>query len=137
VAMTTPTEFSSTDLGVLQRQLAEWRQGQSGRPRLPCEVWEAAALLAGHHRPSSVARTLGLSYAKLKQSLRQRPSRVRAVSEPARFVELKWSPPTDPLLEPVGWAELRDGTGRVLRLHTDRDPQAWLALADSFWRQGR
>ena len=38
---------------------------------------------------------------------------------------------------PVGWAELRDASGRVLRLHTGHDPQAWLALADSFWRQGQ
>ena len=135
--MTRPAEFSTTDLVVLQQQLAEWRQAQSGRPRLPCEVWEAAALLAGRHRPSSVARTLGLSYAKLKQSLRQRPARVPAISEPTRFVELKWSPPPGSSAEAVGWAELRDASGRVLRLHTGHDPEAWLALADSFWRQGR
>ena len=135
--MTTPTKFCSTDLLILQRQLAEWRQAQSGRPRLPSDVWDAAAALAHRHRPAPVARTLGLSYLKLRQWMsRQRPESP-ATLEPARFVELKWSPPTDTALEPVGRAELRDGSGRVLRLHTGHDPQAWLALADSFWRQGR
>ena len=135
--MTTPTEFSSTDLGVLQQQLAQWRQAQSGRPRLPTDVWEAAAVLAHLHRPSPVARTLGLSYLKLVQWMSRTGPKIPAALEPARFVEVKWSPPTDTALEPVGWAELRDATGRVLRLHTGRDPQAWLALANSFWRQGR
>jgi len=135
--MTARTKFSSTDLGVLKQQLAEWRQAQLGRPRLPADVWEAAAVLAHQHRPSVVARTLGLSYLKLVQWIGRTGPKIPAALEPARFVELKWSPPTDPPLEPLGWAELRDASGRVLRLNTGRDPEAWLALADSFWRQGR
>ena len=133
--MTTPTKFSSADLLVLHRQLLEWRDAQSGRPRLPAEVWDAAAALAQQHRPSSVARTLGLSYPKLRQWM-SRP-RSEATTAPARFVELKWVPPVGPSSAPVGWAELRDPSGRVLRLPVGNDSQVLLALADSFWRQGR
>ncbi|MEN9677105.1 MAG: hypothetical protein RIS76_3001 [Verrucomicrobiota bacterium] len=135
--MRTPTEFSSTDLRVLQQQLAQWRQAQTGRPRLPPDVWEAASVLAHRHRPSSVARVLGLSYRKLVPWMSRTGPKIPAALEPARFVELKWSPPTDTALEPVGWAEFRDASDRVLRLHTGHYSQAWLALADSFWRQGR
>ena len=126
--MTARTKFSSTDLGVLQQQLADWRQAQSGRPRLPADVWGAAAVLAHRHRPSAVARTLGLSYLKLVQWMRRTGPKIPAALEPARFVELKWSPPTDPPLEPVGWAELRDASGRVLR----RVPSA--RVRDWRWR---
>jgi hypothetical protein len=135
--MTAGTKFSLTDLGVLQQQLADWRQRQCGRPRLPCEVWEAAAVLAHRHRPSPVARTLGLSYRKLVQWMRRTGPKMPAALAPARFVELRWSPPQGASPEPAGWAELRDASGRVMRLHTGHDPQAWLALADAFWRQGR
>lgn len=133
--MTTPTKFSASDLLVLQRQLADWRDSQSGRPRLPAEVWDAAVALARRHRPSAVARTLGLSYPKLRQWMR-RP-RFEAPTAPASFVELKWVPPAGPSADPVGCAELRDPSGRVLRLHVGNDPQLMLALADSFWRQDR
>ena len=135
--MTTPTKFSSADLLILQRQLAEWRHAQSGRPRLPAEVWDAAAALTQRHRPSAVARTLGLSYPKLRQWMSQSRPESHVAPEPTRFVELKWSPPKDTPPEPLGWAELRDPSGRRLRLQVGNDPQVLLALADSFWRQGR
>jgi len=133
--MATSTKFSSADLLILQRQLAEWRQDQPGRPRLPAEIWDAAAALAQQHRPSSVARTLGLSYPKLRQWMSR--ARSEPPTAPARFVELKWVPPSGPSSDPVGWAELRDASGRVLRLPVGNDSQVLLALADSFWRQGR
>lgn len=133
--MTTHTKFSSADLLVLQRQVLEWRDAQSGRPRLPAEIWDAAAALAQKHRPSSVARTLGLSYPKLRQWMSR--ARSEPPTAPARFVELKWVPPSGPSSDPVGWAELRDASGRLLRLPVGNDSQVLLALADSFWRQGR
>lgn len=135
--MTAPTTFCSTDLRVLQHQLADWRRSQSGRPRLPAGVWGAAAVLAHRHGPSPVARTLGLSYPKLRQWMRQAPAKLPAAPEPNGFVELKWGPPTVRSPEPVGLVELRDGCGRVLRLHTGRDPESWMALTEGFWRQGR
>jgi hypothetical protein len=133
--MTMHTKFSSTDLLVLQRQLAEWRHAQPGRPRLPSEIWDAAAALSQRHRPSAVARTLGLSYPKLRQWMSR--LRFEPATAAARFVELKWAPPSGPSSDPVGWAELRDPSGRVLRLPVGNDSQVLLALADSFWRQGR
>ena len=72
-------------------------------------------MLAHRNRPSAVARTLGLSDRKLVQWVSRTGPKIPAVLEPARFVELKWSPFTDTALEPVGWAELRDASGRVLR----------------------
>ena len=135
--MTSPTQFSSSDLRVLQRQLSEWRQAQSGRPQLPSNVWAAAASLARRQGLSPVARTLGLSYPKLRQWMSRRGSVSGVAPAPVPFVELKWNPSREASSEPVGWAELRDASGRVLRLHLGHDPQAWLALADSFWRQGR
>lgn len=136
--MTAPTKFSSTDLRVMHHQLAEWRQAQCGRARLPAEVWAAAAALAHGQGASAVARTLGLSYAKLRHWMgRPQPESAAAPPLTPGFVEWKWGPPPGSSSEPVGWAELRDASGRILRLHTGRDPQAWLALADSFWRRGR
>ena len=102
MAMTTPTEFSSADRAVLQQQLAECRQAQTGRPRHPADVWEAASVLAHRHRPSAVARTLGLSYRKIRRWMRPTGARIAGALEPTRFVELKWSAPTDTALEPVG-----------------------------------
>lgn len=135
--MTTSTQFSSTDLPFLQRQLAEWRQAQSGRPRLPSDLWAAAAAQARRHGLSPVARTLGLSYPKLRQWMSRKGPESPAAPAPGAFVEVKWNPSRETPCEPVGWAELRDASGRVLRLHVGRDPEAWLALADSFWRRGR
>lgn len=40
-----PMMFSSTDLGLLQLQLSKQRPRQSGRCRLPAEVWDAPAVL--------------------------------------------------------------------------------------------
>lgn len=135
--MTSDTQFSSTDLPALQRQLAEWRQARSGRSRLPHELWIAAAAAARRHGLSPVARALGLSYPKLRRWMSRPAPDSAGAPAPGPFVELPWNTPRESSREPVGWAELRDGSGRVLRLHVGHDPAAWLALADSFWRRGR
>jgi len=136
---TTPSEFSSADLLVLQRQLEDWRSRQSGRPRIPSAVWEAAAALGHAQGASRVARILGLNYPGLLAWMRRSEASGQNAANraPARFIELKCSPPVDTAPPEVGWAELRDGSGRVLRLRVGRDPEAWRALSDSFWRQGR
>ena len=85
-------------------------------------------------RLSQPPMTCGKS--RLKRTLLQSAQRPAAATS-ARFIELQCSPPVDTAPPAVGWAELRDGSGRVLRLHVGRDPEAWQALADSFWRQGR
>ncbi len=53
--------FSGTDLGQLEEQLDAWRQGQSGRVRLPAELWEAAARVSRTHGVSRVSRVLGIN----------------------------------------------------------------------------
>jgi hypothetical protein len=71
---TTPSEFSSADLLVLQRQLEDWRSRQYGRPRIPSAVWEAAAALGHAQGASRIARILGLSYPGLLAWMRRVPS---------------------------------------------------------------
>ncbi len=54
--MTTPLEFSSSDLLVLRQQLADLRRRHSGQPRLPAAVWEAAAEIAQQQGPWRVGK---------------------------------------------------------------------------------
>ncbi len=94
---TTPSEFSSADLLVLQRQLEDWRSRQSFRPRILSAVWEAAAALGHAQWVSRVARILGLSYPGLLAWMRRREASGQNAANraPARFIELKCSPPVD------------------------------------------
>jgi len=135
--MNLPTVFSSTDLDLLHQQLEALRQAQSGRRRLPAALWVAAADLARIHSPSHVARNLRLSYPKLRQQMDQSRPKFPAAPDPVRFVECQLPSSPNSTASAGGWAELRDGSNRVLRLHTGRDPECWLALAEAFWRQSR
>jgi len=112
----------------LRRQLDAWRQGQTSRAPLPGDFWELAAAQARAHGVSRVARTLGLSFYKLRQRLRP--------GAPPGFVELP------PLAAPGSRAgecvvELRDGRGGGLTLRLASDAPALLALAAGFWRRGQ
>ena len=129
-----PPTFSATDLPLLTGQLESWRRRQSGRRRLPAELWAAAAQLARTHGVSQVARALGLSFYRLQRQAREGPP-TEAVAAPASpFIELKLDTPPD-LGPPTGCVELSDGARRRMRLYTGRDPAAWEALARSFWRR--
>jgi hypothetical protein len=135
-----PSKTSLDDLLELRRQLDDWRQHQPGRSRLPEELWELAATLAGTHGVTRVARTLRLSFSKLRQRLAPpagppRPS-AAAPSASAGFIEL-------PPLAGPGRAgggcvvELCDGRqGRMTLTFSGQGP-VLLALAEAFWRRGR
>jgi len=143
--MTTKT-FSTTDLHRLQQQLRGWRRSQTGRARLPENLWRAAAELARSQGPSTVARTLRLDYYKLRERLAASApavvvapvGRVEALEERRRpdFVEVKVAGFTE-----VGAGEsvvaLDDGTGARMTLRVGGDPATLVALAESFWRRPR
>jgi hypothetical protein len=121
-------ERSPADLLELRRQLDGWRRSQTSRSRLPEELWVLAASLARIHGVSLVARSLGLSYYKLRQRL--------APAAPAEFVELR------PLAaaSPGGGAcvvELSDGSGGWMTIRLSGEGAALLGLAEAFWRRGR
>ena len=125
--------FSTTDLLRLQRQLSAWRRRQSGRPRLPQALWNAAVDLARTQGASLVCRTLGLDYTKLRQRLAGTAS---PPMRPTTFVEV-----TGEALSGAGpgesCVELWDGTGARMTFRVRSDLDTLVALAQSFWRRRR
>lgn len=132
-----PLTFSSTDLPLLRDQLDSWRQRQSGRCRLPPELWDAAGKLATTDGVSPVARALRIDFYRLKRLTRAVPPSDSGRLPENRFVELKLEVPPQPARCESGWVELMDGPHRRMRLQTGHDPAAWLALAQAFWRLSR
>ena len=131
-----PTDFSSTDLSVLQQQLAHWRSRQSGRGRLPLQAWQSAAVLARGLGLSHVSRRLGLSYSKLRRLLSSAdPDCSRPLGRTGQnsFVEVAWPPVGDWTQPPAYRAEMVEGTAMKLTFHLGGDLRAVLALAEAFW----
>jgi len=63
-----PADVPAT-LSATRRQLEQWRHQQSGRKRLPPELWAKAVALAREHGINKIARILGLKYESLKKHL--------------------------------------------------------------------
>jgi hypothetical protein len=135
-----PSKTSLDDLLELRRQLDDWRQAQPGRARLPDELWELAATLAQTHGVTRVARTLRLSFSKLRQRLAP-PAMLSdrssaSPSAPAGFIELP--PLAGPGLSGGGCVvELCDKRQGRMTLRFSAEGPALLALAEAFWRRGR
>ena len=110
-------------------------EDESGRRRLPPELWAAAARLAHSRGVSLVSRTLRIDFHKVRRQLDALPVMVPVDAAASRFVELKLDPPRWPGTQD-GWVELSDGAGRRMRIHTGVDRASWIALAESFWRAG-
>ena len=129
------TQFSTTDLRQLHRQLCAWRQAQAPRTRLPKPLWAAAATLATTHGVSAVARLLGLDYYALKRRVTSAPKPSVSTDSPPGFVELQ----LDEVLGAAGSCrvELFDSAGGKMTVHLPGDAPAVLALAQAFWRRGR
>ena len=126
--------FSSTDLNHLQRQLSAWRQRQTGRTRLPDEVWEAAASLARSLGLSQVSRTLRLDYYTLGRRMAKRVALASGSPKAATFVELALGDPSGHERGQEYRVELADGNSRRMMLHLGRDMDAVITLAQAFWR---
>ena len=84
---TRKTGSISVEMEDARRRLEEWRRAQTGRSRIPDNLWALAVEVARQHGIYQTSRTLRLDYAKLKQLLE--PSDQTKVSlKPATFVEL-------------------------------------------------
>jgi hypothetical protein len=71
---------------VVKEQIDTWRRRkQKGSGRIPEELWEAAAGLCTSQAPGTVAKRLGLSYARLKSRVVERQSQ--------EFIELDMAVP--------------------------------------------
>ena len=83
-----------------------------------------------------VARTLRLDYYDLKRRMADVAKKHTAT--PPAFVEVKLEAAGGRLAETLnpGVIELWDGA-RHLRLHAGERTEIWLALAESFWKEGR
>ena len=130
--MSTP-DFDSADLCRLQSQLTAWRNRQTGRPRLPKSLWQAAAALSRIHGVSRVSRSLGVGYRKLRRIAAvnhpvDSPRRQVASppsTQPFPFVEVQlpahlpgWTAPA----AHVSAVEFSDSTQRKLRIEMSTDP---------------
>lgn len=105
-----------TALSHARRQLDQWRSRQSGRKRLPQELWSKAVALAREHGINKTARTLGLKYESLKQHLEAAPP---GASGPGKvqpeFMELLPREMMPLSLECT--MELEDDRGGKMRMH--------------------
>jgi hypothetical protein len=103
-------------LSLARRQLDQWRNQQSGRKRLPRELWSKAVALARKHGINRTARTLGLKYDSLKKHLE---AALAESSGPGtagpEFLELL--PRTMMPSWPACTIEWADGSGMKVRMH--------------------
>lgn len=121
-------------LRLARRELDEWRQRQSGRKRLPREVWIKAAHLARVHGVNRTARTLGLKYASLRQHLETRAPDEAQTPPRYQFLEVRPGPLTAGSLTcTIEWEE---DHGATLRMHVQGATMADLAMFAARWRSG-
>jgi len=106
-----PTNVSPS-LSLARHQLDQWRHRQSGRKRLPRELWAQAVVLAREHGINKTARTLGLKYESLKKHLEAAPA---GTAGPAEFIELVPQEMRPSSLECM--IEWEEGNGGKLRMH--------------------
>jgi len=113
---TQPSQSVPKPLSLARDQLEQWRRGQSGRRRLPADLWTHAVRLAQAYGLNRTARTLGLKYDSLKKHLEATSSEV-SDSQKARpeFLELL---PRALLPASVQCTiELDDGHGAPIQMH--------------------
>jgi hypothetical protein len=115
----------------LQRQLADFRNSQLGRTKLPESLWQAAAELARQYGIYSVAHPLRLDYMGLKKRLGEVASQRRKPSAPA-FVELIAAQSAAPEECVV---EFESSRGSKMRIHwKSTTPPDWSGLLRA-WRE--
>jgi hypothetical protein len=123
-------------LSLARRQLDQWRNQQSGRKRLPRELWFKAVVLAREHGINKTARILGLKYESLKKHLEAAPP---GASDPGEarpeFLELLPREMMPSSIECViEWEE--DNCGKM-RMHVKGASMADLASLARGLRDGR
>jgi hypothetical protein len=123
-------------LSATRRQLEHWRSRQSGRKRLPQELWAKAVALAREHGINQTARALGLKYDSLKKRV-ERTAPEESGPEAARgeFLELLPRPTTASSIECT--IEWEDPGGTTMRMHVKGATMADLASFAGGLRSGR
>jgi len=123
-------------LSATRRQLEQWRHRQSGRKRLPRELWAQAVALAREHGINKTARLLGLKYESLKKHLEAAPP---GASGPGKilpeFLELLPGARIPSSIECV--VEWEEGDGAKIRMHVKGASMADLASFAHGLRDGR
>jgi len=124
-------DFCTDDLDWLQEELGRWRERQSGRTRLPKELWRSATELARKLGVSQVSRQLRLSYNDLRRRVEEGAEGTARGKEPA-FVELTWQNRTEAVRRDGFRAELEKDR---LTLHLGDNAGAVMAVVEAFWRR--
>jgi len=125
-----------TPLSIARRQLDQWRKQQSGRKRLPKELWSKAVALAQSHGLNKTARALGLKYDSLKKHVEATPP---GASDPRKarpkFMELL---PREMILSSIECTiEWEDASGEKMRMHVQGANMADLVSLARGLRDGR
>jgi hypothetical protein len=126
------SQSSISQLERLRRRLEAWRKSHRPRSRLPGQLWNKAARLAGHYGLNKTARALHLDYYDLKK-------RVDAHGGPSRpapaFVEVVPAA-SSPFPECLIELEARSGTKMRIHLKGMTLPDL-TTLGSMFWRNNR
>ena len=122
------------ELEEVRGRFDEWRRTRTRRTRVPEPLWAAAVSMARKYGVHPTARTLRVSYERLKKRLEASagsPADVSCSGERATFVEL-----AGPVVPVSGECllELEDSSGAKLRVHFKGvEPPDLVALSRSFW----
>jgi len=102
-------------LELTRREIGQWRRRQSGRKRLPRELWAKAVALAREHGVNRTARTLGLKYASLRQHVAAGSEQAAPLKAKPDFVEVL--PGTVLSTFPECTLEWEEGDAIKMRMH--------------------
>ena len=125
----------SSTLKTVKDQFVYWRANRRNRREpIPEHLWDAAVALSKRHSINLTAKTLGLSYADLKNRVRGLdPKRPKRKLKPTSFVEISF-PDSTPASECI--IEMEDKSGSRMRMsfkgNVDLD---LLALGKAFWSE--
>ena len=102
-------------LELARREIGQWRRRQSGRKRLPRELWVKAVALAREHGINQTARTLGLKYASLRKHLAAGLEQDPPPRAKPDFIEVLPGGVLSP--SPECTIEWEEGNGVKMRMH--------------------
>ena len=102
-------------LELARREIEQWRRRQSGRKRLPRELWAKAVALAREHGVNQTARTLGLKYASLRKHLAARSEQGPPPDVKPDFIEVLPGGVMSPF--PECMIEWEESDGVTMRMH--------------------
>ena len=128
--MTPDRSSCNINIDTLRSRFEQWRQTREGKPRIPDELWSAAAEVARRDGVNRTAAALGLDGGKLKRLMEASDSAFTSAA-PARFVELVASG------QPEYTIELEGRNGK-LRIHCKGAAVDELAgLSRALWEVAR